>query len=59
MLLRESKAGQKDGVCVCVCVGVERSPHRSLGTIGGKPGREAPIISAQRTVVSVSRFKPS
>lgn len=37
--------------CVCVLGVAGRSPHRSLHTVGEKPGREAPIISSQRTVV--------
>lgn len=47
---------ERERECVRV-LGVERTPHRSLCTVGGKPGREAPFISSQRTVVSVFRLE--
>lgn len=47
---------KRERECVRV-LGVERTPHRSLCTVGGKPGREAPFISSQRTVVSVFRLE--
>lgn len=37
---------------------VGSSPHRSLHTEDGEPGREAPVIGSQRTVVFVSRLEP-
>lgn len=41
---------------VCV-LRIGSSPHRSLHTVDGEPGREAPVISSQRTVVFVPRLE--
>lgn len=45
----ESPGKERERECVLQVGGI---PLKSLHTVGGKPGREASILSSQRTVVS-------